>query len=184
MAEVSVRPASGADGAALARVQVASWLEGCAASLPRDVVERLSADLPAHAEEWRVSAGSPPSSRHRVLVACEGAEVVGGAALAPADDDDMDPSTDAELVALYVAPVRRRAGHGSRLLAAGVDHLRGAGFHRAAAWVDDRDDATLALLGSAGWAPDGSTRELDLDGDGRVVLHQLRLHTDLEEGTA
>src|SRR5438552_3876698 len=107
MADVSVRPARGADGGALARAQVDGWLDSCAALLPPDVVDRLAGDLPAQADEWRLSATSPPSPRHRVLVACEGPEVVGGAAVGPAEDDDLDPTTDAELLALYVAPARR-----------------------------------------------------------------------------
>jgi GNAT superfamily N-acetyltransferase len=181
MADVSVRAARGADGEALARAQLASWLDGCAGDLPADVVARLAAGHDERADTWRTSALSPPSPRHRVLVACEGDVVVGGAAVGPADDADLDPGSDAELLALVVRPDRRHTGHGSRLLAAGVDQLRGDGFRRATAWVDERDAGTRGLLTSAGWGPDGSHRSLDLDGDGRVVLRQDRLQTDLEE---
>jgi GNAT superfamily N-acetyltransferase len=181
MADVTVRAAREADGDALARAQLAAWLEGCSPDLPPDVLDRLTAGHEERADTWRASATAPPSPRHRVLVACEGEVVVGGAALGPADDPDLDPVADAELLALYVRPESRQAGHGSRLLAAGVDHLRGDGFRRATAWVDERDAATRGLLTSAGWDADGSRRSLDLDGDGRVVRHQDRLQTDLEE---
>jgi hypothetical protein len=35
------------------------------------------------------------------------------------------------------------------------------------------------FLTDAGWAPDGAHRELDLRGDGEVLVKQVRLHTDL-----
>ena len=36
-----------------------------------------------------------------------------------------------------------------------------------------------AFLASAGWAPDGAHRELDLDGSGETLVKQVRLHTAL-----
>ena len=97
-------------------------------------------------------------------------------------DADKDPDADAELFTFAVDPAHRRAGHGSRLLSASVDLLRGAGFGAASIWLDRDDAASRQLFTSAGWADDGSTRRLDLDGDGRVVVDQVRLHTDLSEG--
>jgi hypothetical protein len=48
-------------------------------------------------------------------------------------------------------------------------------------WLNSTDDALRAFVTTAGWAPDGAHRELDLRGDGEVLVKQVRLHTDLTE---
>ena len=63
-------------------------------------------------------------------------------------------------------PERRGAGHGSRLLQAAVDTMRADRFTRSVLWAVSVDDTLRTFLTSAGWAPDGAHRELDLDGDG------------------
>ena len=57
--------------------------------------------------------------------------------------------------------------------------LRADGFTHARAWVASIDDTLREFLVGAGWAPDGAHRELDLHGDGSVLVKQVRLHTDL-----
>jgi len=182
VADLSVRPAREADAAALAAVQVAAWRDGYAGVLPAETLAALDAQRADFILTWSEATVRPPTYRHRVLVACEGSVVVGGVSVGPAQDADQDPGTDAELFTFTVDPAHRRAGHGSRLLSASVDLLRGAGFGAASIWLDRDDAASRQLFTSAGWADDGSTRRLDLDGDGRVVVDQVRLHTDLSEG--
>jgi ribosomal protein S18 acetylase RimI-like enzyme len=182
VADLSVRPAREADAVALAAVQVASWQVGYAATLPPAILDWLAAQADDFARAWAEAAVRPPTYRHRVLVACEGSDVVAGASLGPAEDEDLDPGTEAEVFTFAVDPAHRRAGHGSRLLSASVDLLRGAGFSAATIWLDRHDVASRELFTTAGWADDGSTRRLDLDGDGSVVVEQLRMHTDLTEG--
>jgi ribosomal protein S18 acetylase RimI-like enzyme len=181
MADVSVRPARGADAPALAAVQVATWRTGYAGLLPGSALDALASQEDAFAEQWRTAALSPPSPRHRVLVGCDGPVVVAGAALGPAEDDDQDPMTSGELYTFVVDPEHRREGHGSRLLSAAVDFLRGDGFSTVGVWLDAADDAARGLFTAAGWAADGSHRRLDFEGDGSVVVQQVRLHTDLAE---
>jgi hypothetical protein len=67
---------------------------------------------------------------------------------------------------------------------ASVDHLRGQGFERAYTWVAATEDAQRAFLVGAGWAADGAHRQLDLHGDGEVVVTQVRLHTDIRPRTS
>ena len=124
----------------------------------------------------------PPSLRHHVLVACAGADVVGGISFGPAEDADRDPGSDGEVFTVLIDPGARRAGHGSRLLAAAVDQLRRDGVGTATVWLDAEDDPFRQLLVSSGWDADGAHRTLDLHGDGEVVVRQVRLHTDLTEG--
>jgi hypothetical protein len=92
----------------------------------------------------------------------------------------LGPSV-AAITDLVVEPRWSRRGHGSRLLAACVDHWRADGFATALAWAFEADSATQAFLASAGWEPDGATRALDVDD---LLVPQLRLHTGLEGDAA
>jgi len=181
MADVSVRPARDGDAAALAAMQVATWTSTYARVLPKATLDRLDAQRPDFAKVWAQATLHPPTHRHRVLVACQDGAVVAAASLGPADDGDQDPGSAGEMFSLLVDPAHQRQGHGSRLLAASVDFLRGVGLATAVCWLDGADEGALALFTAAGWASDGSTRTLDLDGDGTVVVGQVRVHTDLTE---
>jgi GNAT superfamily N-acetyltransferase len=182
MADVSVRPAAAEDAPVLAAVQVSAWRTGYAELLPRATLDAMTGQQAAFADQWQTATTRPPSRVHRVLVACEGAQVVGGAAIGPASDDDLNPAVAAEIHSFVVDPQHRRLGHGSRMLSAAVDFMRGDGFVSATVWVDGNDDPSRALFAASGWAPDGSHRTLDLEGDGTVTVQQVRLHTDLAEG--
>jgi GNAT superfamily N-acetyltransferase len=131
---------------------------------------------------WREAVQRPPSPRHVVLLALAGADVVGFAALAPADDADLEPGAAAELLALAVEPAQRGAGHGSRLLQAVADLLAEARTPRAVAWVGEHEAALAAFLRGAGWGEDGAARTLDPVGDGSAPLHQRRWATRLADG--
>ena len=174
MADVSVRPAGPLDAERVARVQLSTWRTAYAQLLPADV---LAVPEEQVAALWLRAVEVPPSPRHRLLVALERDELVGFAASAPAEDDDRDAGTTAELTALLVEPRWGRRGHGSRLLAATVDHWRGDGVTAAVAWAWERDPATRSLLTSSGWELDGTARGLDT---GPRVERQVRLHTSLE----
>ena len=165
------------DAAGIAAVQVAAWRRQYAELLPADVLESFAVDQFAAA--WHQALTRPPDARNRVLVALERNTVRGFAVTSPSPDPDSDPVADGELSELVVDPGHTRAGHGSRLVHAVVDTLRADRFVRATAWLPSTDDVTRAFLSDAGWAPDGAHRELDLHGDGSVLVKQVRLHTDL-----
>ncbi|MFA1539339.1 GNAT family N-acetyltransferase [Actinomadura monticuli] len=176
MADVGVRPARRADAAAVADIQVRAWRQGYRDLLPAGVLDEVTA--PAAVETWRdrwaQAATAPPTPRHRLLVAVASDLVVGFAAHGPAEDDDLDAAA-AELITLLVDPLHTRAGHGSRLLAATADLLREDGFTTMVSWVFEDDEVTRTFLGSAGWAPDGTARTLDMG----EPVRQIRLHTDI-----
>lgn len=183
MADSSVRAASPDDAEAIAGVQSAAWRTAYADLLPAEVLDEL--DSPDARDQWRAAVSAPPSPRHRVLVALSGADVVGFTSFGPAEDPDLVAMVDAELTALSVRPDRLREGHGSRLVNAAVDHLRGDGFLHVRVWLAEpggADDRLHTFLIGAGWAQDGARRELDLHGDGRLVVRQVRLHAAI--GTA
>jgi GNAT superfamily N-acetyltransferase len=177
MADVSVRPARPDDAAEIGRIQVETWRTAYGEILPAAVLDALSAeDVGA---TWGAAITSPPSVAHHVLVALEKDWRVGFAALGPADDleaEDPEPATTLALALILVEPRWGRRGHGSRLLAAAVDHARLDGMTRAICWVPEGDTVTRDFLTSAGWAPDGFARALDT---GAGELREIRLHTSL-----
>lgn len=179
-ADVSVRIAWADDAAAIAQVQVAAWQQSYADLLPPEILAELPVDR--FAEQWQQSIARPKDARQRVLVALERATVRGFAATAPATDVDAAPIKDAELAELVVEPEHYRAGHGSRLLHAAVDTMRSDKFERSTMWVNSTNDDLRGFLTDQGWAADGAHRELDLHGDGSIVVKQVRLHTDLSQG--
>src|SRR5690606_36536156 len=126
-----------------------------------DVLQGLDEAWMAH--RWRASIETPPSPRHRVLVAVEQAEqayLVGFAAAGEIDETALAPDENpsdliqpgiAAITDLLVEPRWSRRGHGSRLLAACVDHWRSDGFVKAVAWAFAADATCQSFLTSAGW---------------------------------
>ena len=174
---MSVRVAWHADAGAMAALQIAHWRTAYAALLPADLLASLPLD--DFRAEWEQSIAKPAQARQRVLVALERATVRGFTTTAPSTDADSAPDRVAEVGELVVDPAARGAGHGSRLLHAAVDTLRSDGFTSATTWLPSTHDDVRRFLTDQGWAPDGAYRELDLYGDGAVVVNQVRLHTDL-----
>jgi GNAT superfamily N-acetyltransferase len=177
MADVSVRAAGPADVPEIARVQVETWRVGYASVLPEPVLAGLTVEDTA--EAWAEAVAMPPSPRHHVLVALEQRWLVGFTALAPATDlepDDPAPDTTAAVGPLLVEPRWTRRGHGSRLMAAAVDHARADGMTRAVMWVPEADTVSREFLIGAGWSPDGLARELDT---GAGELREVRMHVTL-----
>jgi GNAT superfamily N-acetyltransferase len=179
MADVSVRPAKPSDAAEIARIQVETWRVGYASILPAEVLAGLSID--AAQLSWEQALAEPPSPRHRILVAQEQDWVVGFIAVVPADDlepDDPEPDSTVTIGPLLVEARWGRRGHGSRLLAAAVDLVRGDGTTRAIAWIPEADATSRAFFASAGWAADGYARALDT---GAGQLREVRIHVSLLE---
>ncbi|MEH0830174.1 MULTISPECIES: GNAT family N-acetyltransferase [unclassified Micromonospora] len=187
MAAGYVRPARPEDAGEIARIQLATWRVAYRRILPRHVLDNL--DEAYLARRWGAAVQEPPSGAHRVLVAVEQAAqsyLVGFVASGPADADALAPDEPAEALGsdvaavtdLLVEPRWGRRGHGSRLLAAAVDHWRADGLTRAVAWAFDADAATRKFLGSTGWEPDGAARALDVDD---MLVPQVRLHVAVPE---
>lgn len=175
-----VRDARASDAPALARIQVASWQATLRGLIPDAVLAELSsaASVEQFGERWREAIASPPTSRHKVLVAYAPGAVgdpVGFASTGPATDEDRWPGTDGELYELHVLPEVAAADHDGRLLHAVADTLAADGFQTACAWVLAKDSGRVEFLKAAGWAPDGSQGNLDMG----VKVPVTRLHTRL-----
>ena len=178
-----MRVARESDAPAVGLVQATVWREAYAGVVPDEVVETF--EPPAFARAWRTSLANPPAGAHRLLVACAGEQVVGFAAVGPSQDPDASPLTG-ELTAMGVHPQARRTGHGSRLLNAAVDTLRGAGADTIHAWVLAADEETRAFFTRAGLSPDSAFRDRVVSPEGRTA-REVRLvaligDTDTPEG--
>jgi GNAT superfamily N-acetyltransferase len=173
VADVSVRPARPEDVVEIARIQVETWRLAYQGVLPAVVLDAVTVETAESA--WSAAVSSPPSPRHRVLVASEQHWVVGFVALAP-DEEEGDATVT--FGPLLVEPRWGRRGHGSRLLAAAVDHARGDALTRAVMWVPEADRTTQQFLASAGWQPDGLARGLDT---GAGELREIRMHVSLAD---
>lgn len=182
-AENSVRGARPSDVDDIARVQVDRWRAGYAGLVPAAVLAELtSAEAERRwREHWAASLASPPTSRHQVLVAVTAGDggtrpVAGFASFGPGTDPDRWPATDGELYELCVAQDQTGRGHGSRLLNAAAATMAEDGFGTVCAWVLERDTAARDFLESAGWAPDGARKALDMG----TSVPVIRLHAAIE----
>lgn len=172
----AVRLALPAEAAAIAAIQRRSWTQ----SLPPGLAEHALATASAAemAEVWEAAILRPPEARFRVLVAVSSGRLTGFATTVPAPDADADPRDDGAVEEFAIDPVAQRLGHGSRLLNACVDTLRADRFRRARWWIWAGDDVLRRFLTEAGWAPDGSSREIGTEEGDR--LKQVRLHTRVD----
>jgi ribosomal protein S18 acetylase RimI-like enzyme len=158
-------------------VQAAVWRAAYGEVLPQEVIDQF--DPASFARVWRDSLKNPPSPRHVLLVGCAGEQVVGFAAVGPSVDPDAS-ETSGEILALGVHPDAQRSGHGSRLLNAAVDTLRGRGFTSMSVWLLARDEGTRSFLTAAGLAPDGAYRDRVIDAD-ETLVREVRLTSDLSQ---
>jgi GNAT superfamily N-acetyltransferase len=179
MPESGVRLARTSDVDGVAAVNVRAWRQRFASTLPVAMLDSL--DPSDIAMVWASGILNPPTPGHRLLVAVEGADVVGYAAIGPSQDPDADART-VELLALEVDPDQQRLGNGSRLMSAAVDHARAAGMESATAWCPLDDEARRSFLQSAGWGPDTAFRDVlvGTSPDGTdLLVREARLVTAL-----
>ena len=154
----TVRRATAADARIVAELQIQVWQQAFADLLPSQVV---LTDPVGHSDNWalRLRQGGP------VLLAFEGAEPVGFAAVSDGLDGRNLLAPVGEIEVIYVVPRWGRRGHGGRLLAAAATELRRLGATSARWWIPESDRATTSFAGAAGWSADGVRRELDTGAD-------------------
>lgn len=178
LADAAVRTGRPTDAPAVGLVQAFVWQDAYADVLDAAVLEQLTG--PAFGNAWRRSLESPPTPRHRLLVATAGPQVVGYVSVGPAGEEPgLDPGTTGMIYDGGVHPEGRRAGHGSRLLNAAIDTLRAGGspdgdLTAVAVWVLADAEGPRAFLQSAGFEPDGAWRDRAVDEDGRTA-REVRL---------
>jgi len=150
VADALVRPADPNDAHVLAKLQLGVWQQAYADLLP---AAALLADPETQAQVWasRIRANGV------VLLAFEGTEPVGLAAI----DAELDDDGAGQLELLHVLPRWSRRGHGGRLLGAAALALRGEGAHTGTWWAPETDANVQQFLLNVNWTADGARRVLD-----------------------
>lgn len=173
LADASVRTGRPNDAPAIGAVQAETFAAEYREILPVEAIEQFHPD--AFARVWRDSLAAPPSTAHRLMVACAGDQVVGFVAMGPTDDtDSAAPERAGEIFVLCVHSAARRAGHGSRLLNAAADTLTAGGFTAMTCWILADNPAAQAFGAAAGLTPDGAWRDRVVAPDGATV-REVRL---------
>jgi GNAT superfamily N-acetyltransferase len=154
-----IRPGTPEDAEAVARVQIETWRAAYAHLIAPEQIDRVSLDR--RAEFWR---DFPP------LVAELEGEVIGFAAVGPADDDDAD----GELYAIYVRPENWGTGTGRALMEAAEERLRELGHRSAVLWVLEDNPRARAFYVDAGWKTDGQRKQYDFLGETNPVVRYAK----------
>jgi ribosomal protein S18 acetylase RimI-like enzyme len=145
---ISLRDATADDAEQVARIYVDSWNAGFAGHLPpRELSQREVA-------RWREDLADAPV---RWRVAVDSGGVVGFAGTGPCRDP-VDPRLG-ELDTIAVSPDCWRRGVGRALMDDALDALRAAPFGAAVLWTLADYARGDAFYRSAGWRPDGRSRD-------------------------
>lgn len=170
----TVRPAVLSDAEAIGNLQHAALLS---------LIRRIHADddfsgdvvppVEVVREYWQETLSQTAPAGCATFVAIHGNQVVGFAlALAgeaipeiPGKREEIQPGTD--IAELQIHADFRRSGHASRLLQAMVDTLNAPNLR---IWIADFDDARQRLVQSAGFAPSGVRRRIEI-GNHTVTQH-------------
>jgi len=145
-----VRLGTADDAEGVARVQVETWQAAYAHALPAEQLQALSMEAAVERHRrW------PPT-----FVAEVGGRIVGFVSVGKS----RDPDTDGELFAIYVHPEHWGAGIGRELIEAGEEELRRLGHRDAVLWVLDDNPRARRFYEIAGWAVDGTSREIEIFG--------------------
>ena len=169
-----IRPATAADAAGIARVQVTTWRVAYAGLVPAHVLDALS--VPAGASRWEGHIADPAA---QVWVAEPDGEVAGFASAGPSRDADRPH--DGEVYAVYVRPDAQRGGLGRGLLGTALGWLGERGYPRALLWVLTANAPARAFYDACGWHTEGTERGIDVGG---AVVDEIRYVTAITSSRA
>ncbi|MFE2539544.1 GNAT family N-acetyltransferase [Actinacidiphila glaucinigra] len=156
---------------AVAAVRVRGWQTAYAGIVPQSYLDAMDARADAERrKEWFDAGGKRVDN----LVATDGGEVTGWAALGPYRGEPDDAEVG-ELYAIYVRPDRIGRGTGRALMAAVRARAGERGFRSLRLWVLADNAQALRFYERAGFAPDGTDQIEMYDG---VPLKELRYATD------
>lgn len=147
--EPTIRRAEPDDARGIAEVHVESWRAAYSSILGPEKMSQLSVDEREHAwrERLEVDSADPLQS---FVIELEGT-VVGFSLTLPGRDDDLDPTTTAELVGLYFVPSAWRQGLGTKLQTRAIYELRAQGFQHAVLWVLEDNHPARRFYEATGW---------------------------------
>ncbi len=137
----AVRPATPADGRAIAEVKIETWRATYAGVVPQAVLDAM--EVEAHARYWARAAACDDAG---TFVAEQGGEVMGFASSGPCFHD----VAIGELYAIYVRPSAWSTGAGLALMEAGVVWLSER-WPAAVLWVAEENPRARRFYERYGW---------------------------------
>jgi ribosomal protein S18 acetylase RimI-like enzyme len=166
---IRIRPASAADGLAIARIRAESWRMAYADVLPDSTLAEMTTPAAIAREgEWRSA-----NSMDGVLIAeepddseADSTGLTGFAAFGPErgeDDDSYQPHSDppehgrAELYAIYVVPRRWSTGAGRSLMEGVLALAATAGYTDISLWVMEANERARRFYERAGFRLTGES---------------------------
>lgn len=157
---ITVRTATAADAADIARVQVRGWHEAYTGRMPQSVLDSL--DEVHRTEVWgRIIT----TGRSATWVAERDGAIIGFASAGPTMDEDGIPGRT-QLYAIYVLADHYGSGAGAALLTATI------GEEPASLWVLADNPRARAFYAKHGFAPDGVEQDDTAWGE---PIHEVRL---------
>jgi GNAT superfamily N-acetyltransferase len=84
--------------------------------------------------------------------------VVGFSHICPTRDDDLDPTTTAEITSIYLSPEAWGTGKGVSLMNASLGEMLTAGYLAATLWALDTNARARRFYEIGGWTTDGVTK--------------------------
>lgn len=158
-----IRPATGADAAAIAAVHATAWRETYAALLPAPL-----RDGPPEAERarrWLRLIAACDGGMTEVFAARQGGAIVGFCAIAPQRAAPLAAQGWAgEITALYLVARAQRQGLGRMLMSAAAHRMLDCGVTRASVWVLSSNQPARAFYEALGGVPIATRRELRPEG--------------------
>jgi ribosomal protein S18 acetylase RimI-like enzyme len=175
-----VRPATGADAPAIARVNVSAWRSAYRGHMPDAVLDALS-------ESERTTRWSSWLERadHGVQVVTIGGGIIGYGWVMAARDADI-PGGAGEVVALYVAPEYWRSGAGTALMGAGIELARRRAYRCLILWVLTSNERARRFYERWGFVLDGAQKTKPLSTSTHSlseVRYRLELYSEPLDAT-
>jgi ribosomal protein S18 acetylase RimI-like enzyme/ADP-ribose pyrophosphatase YjhB (NUDIX family) len=166
-ASMRIAPASPDNLRAVAELHVASWQGAYVGIVPHDYLANLSVDR--REESWRQVLAE---GRSELLVAEDGASVLGFVSFGPSRDGDA-PAGQGEIWALYVLPSAWSTGVGQALWSAARDRLLAAGFRSISLWVIAGNERAMRFYSAAGFSVEPNSEKAFEIGGAKV--HEVRM---------
>jgi ribosomal protein S18 acetylase RimI-like enzyme len=166
-----VRTACREDADAIGAVHVRAWRAAYPGLMPQAYLDGL--DVGERRAFWRRGLAAPPPGGH-LMVACQGAAVVGFAVCGP--EEFPEPTGRGQVYALNVDPPAWGTGAGAALLAGAREHLVADGFAEAVLWVLPGNARARRFYERHGWRADALERPTEVFG---VTITEMRYRCTL-----
>lgn len=167
--ETLIRVATEADARGVAEVVVLSWQTAYRGIISSQGLASLS--IAEREAVWRERLrGDDPDSSDWINLVCESeGRIIGFATYRPCGDEDKDPVSVGELVAIYLLPEYWGQGLGKRMLDEVMRHFKTQAVSQVTLWVIEGNSRAQRFYEMAGFRADG-LKKTEVKLGTRVVL--------------